>query len=231
MKNQTLYWNILTYTPWDRLQTDTLSKVRLMSILNVFDKYPIIGSKFFNDLNVNIKEYSHYTLYKTIKRIIDPYNKDYKIQNWNFLWAMDKQRRMYQLLFQKVKKNDKIMAVMVALAPLELIKLFSDYKKESILKTLSLLNNPKNISFMTLLFAQGKSIAEESQEFNISDKYLERIRFSKYLKEQPNVKGQWFPSFAPRCPICGSFMKELEGYRIGFRKLICPKCGYEKYKK
>ncbi len=231
MKNQTLYWNLLTYTPWDRLQTETLSKVRLMSILNIFDKYPIIGSNFFTDLNINIKEYSHYTFYKTIKRIIDPHNKDYTIQNWNFLWAQDKQRRMYQFLFQKVKKNDKIMAVLVALAPLELVKLFSIHKKESIIKTLSLLNNPNNISFLTLLYAQGKSIAEESKDFNIADKFLERIRFSNFLKEQPNVKGQWFPNYAPKCPICGSFMKELEGYRIGFGKLICPKCGYEKNKK
>ncbi|TXT67235.1 MAG: hypothetical protein BAJALOKI1v1_140003 [Promethearchaeota archaeon] len=225
-----LYWEVYTYTPWDRLNSQTLSKVRLMSILNVFDKYPLIGLRFFNDLKANIQQYPHYTFYNTIKRIVDPKNKDYTIQNWNFVWAMDKEKRLYQFLFQKMKRNNEMMAALVALAPLELVKLFSTHKKEAILKTLSLLNNHKTLSFATLLEAQGKSLAEESQEFTIDNKSLQRIQFSNYLKQQPNIQGQWFPHFSPKCPICGTFMKELEAYRIGFGKLICPQCGYEKYK-
>jgi hypothetical protein len=232
MKNQDLFWNLYTYTPWDKKAANVISNIHLMSILKVFDKYPLIGSRFFDDIKLNIKNHSHYSFYKTIKRIINPQQKDYKIQAWNFIWAMDKKKRMYQFLFQKVKKDKKIMAVLVALAPMELVKLFSTHRKEGILKTLSLLTNPENMSFLTLLYPQGKSMAEESQKFNVADKNLDKIRFSNYLKQQPNVQGQWFPTFSPKCPVCGSIMKELDGYRVGFKrlKLVCPKCGYEKNK-
>ena len=64
---------------------------------------------------------------KTIKRIVGPQNEDYDISNWSFIWAFDKDMRMYQFLFQYVIEEEKSHAVLVALAPPELAKLFSKY--------------------------------------------------------------------------------------------------------
>lgn len=163
---------------------------------------------------------------ESIKRVTGPKNEDYDISNWNFLWAFDDQNRMFQFLFQKVEEQ----GILVGLAPPELSKLFSDHGKGAILRTLSLLTKPSKIKFLTVLGPKGKSIAEGQQLFQANKNYLEKLNYLRALKDVPNIQGDWYPSYDPRCPICNSFMSEIKDYRIGFGKLVCPQCGYEKTK-
>ncbi len=117
---------------------------------------------------------------------------------------------------------------MVALAPPELGKLFSQHKEEAILRTLSLLNNPKKMKFLMILAPKGKSIAEEQQFFNINKGVLDKLKFEEILKQKPNIKGQWFPEYSPRCPNCNKLITEIKGFNVGVLKIKCPYCGYQK---
>ncbi|MFX0004875.1 MAG: hypothetical protein ACFE9C_12820 [Candidatus Hodarchaeota archaeon] len=218
------FFKIYTLTPWDSLNSKVLSEVKLYSLKNIFKKFPVIEPEFFDDILSNLYKFEHYSWYESIKRIVGPNAEDYDIKLWNFLWGMDTDRRIYQLLIQKVEER----AILVALAPPELVKLFKEYKKEAILRILSLLNNPNKMKFMMVLAPKGKSIAEEQQLLQINKKDLERLKFNKMLKQMPNINGQWFPIFEAKCPICNGMLTEIKDYGIGFGKLVCPKCKYEK---
>ncbi|MBD3195709.1 MAG: hypothetical protein GF317_11670 [Candidatus Lokiarchaeota archaeon] len=223
------FFTIYTYTPWDNLNNNKLSKVRLLSLLSLFNKYPVIEPEFFDDLQSNIHRNKNYSQIKSIKRIVGPNKEDYIIKDWNFLWAMDLQKRIYQILFQKTGP-DNASGIFAAIAPPELAKLLSQHKKEALLRIFSLLNNPEKLKFVLLLKAKGKSIAEEQQKFDIKDENLEKMKIMEYLKTIPNVDGQWFPNFAPKCPVCNAQLTSIKGYRVGFGKLVCSRCGYEKNK-
>ena len=125
----TQFFKVYTYTPWEKLSGMNLVKVRLMLILEIFKKYPIIEGSFFEDLKLNIQKHPHYINIQSIRRIIGPKSEDYSIQNWNLIWAMDYKNRIYQFLFQKIKNNSEIQGILVALAPPELAQLFSKHKK------------------------------------------------------------------------------------------------------
>jgi hypothetical protein len=84
------------------------------------------------------------------------------------------------------------------------------------------------MKFLIVLVPKGKSIAEEQQLLPISESKLDNLKFINTLKKMPNIKGEWFPSFDPRCPVCKGIMTELKDYKLGFKKLVCPQCGYEK---
>ena len=68
-------------------------------------------------------------------------------------------------------------ATLVALAPPELGKLFDQYKKEAILRSLSLLNNPKKMKFLMVLAPKGKSVAEDQQLLQVNKNDLEKFKF------------------------------------------------------
>ena len=221
------FFIIHTLTPWDELGTEQLSQVRLLSLKSVFKSYPVVEQTFFDDLFSKIGDYVHYSKMKTIKRIVGPQNEDYDISNWSFIWAFDKERRVYQFLFQNVIEEEESQAVLVALAPPEIAKLFSKHGKGAILRTLSILNDPSTINFLMVLYAKGKSISEEQQALTFNKRYLERLKQADLLSKMPNIQGQWFPSFQPRCPVCNAFMT-VNGYKVVFGKSICPKCGYGK---
>ena len=220
------FFMVYTETPWDNLNTNKLTQIRVLSFNNILKRYPVIEPSFFDDLNSKILKNNHYMWVQSIKRIIGPKNEDYDITNWNFLWAFDDQRRMFQFLFQKVEEQ----GILVGLAPPELSKLFSDHGKGAILRTFSLLTNPSKMKFLMVLGPRGKSIAEGQQLFQADKNYFEKLNYLKTLKDVPNIQGDWYPSFDPRCPICNSFMSEIKDYRIGFGKLVCPQCGHKKMK-
>ena len=220
------FFMVYTETPWDNLNTNKLTQIRVLSLNNILKRYPVIEPSFFDDLNSKILKNNHYMWVQSIKRIIGPKNEDYDISNWNFIYAFDDQRRIFQFLFQKVEEQ----GILVGLAPPELSKLFSDHGKGAILRILSLLTNPSKMKFLMVLGPRGKSIAEGQQLFQADKNYLEKLDYLKALKDVPNIQGDWYPSFDPRCPICNSFMSEIKDYRIGFGKLVCPQCGHKKMK-
>ncbi|MFX1411853.1 MAG: hypothetical protein ACFFA6_16020 [Promethearchaeota archaeon] len=222
------FFRVFTLTPWDSLNLKTLAEVKLYSLKNIFKSFPVIEPEFFDDLLSNLYKFDHYSLIESVKRIVGPENEDYDIKPWNFIWGMDNERRIFQFLFQKVKNELKgSQATLVALAPPELGKLFTQYKKEAIHRTLSLLNNPKNMKFLMVLAPKGKSVAEEQQLLQINKKDLEKFKFKEMLKQIPNIKGQWFPEYSPRCPNCQKLITQIKGFNVGLIKFICPYCGYQ----
>ncbi|NVM36353.1 MAG: hypothetical protein HWN81_12215 [Candidatus Lokiarchaeota archaeon] len=223
------FFSIFTLTPWDSLNLKTLTEVKLYSLKNIFKTFPVIEPEFFDDLLSNLYKFNHYSLIESIKRIVGPKNEDYDIKLWNFVWGMDSERRIFQFLFQKVTNELKgSQATLVALAPPELSKLFNQYKKEAILRTLSLLNTPQKMKFVMVLAPQGKSIFEEQQLLHVSKKDLEKLKFNTILKQMPNIKGQWFIANSPCCPSCKKEITEIKGLNVGFLKFTCPYCGYQK---
>ncbi len=222
------FFSIYVHTPWDKLSNNNLTPVKLISLKSIFKTYPVIEPSFFNDLSSNLSKYNHYSWYESIKRIVGPNKEDYDIKDWNFIWAIDKERRMYQFLFQKITSDKDSQRVLVALAPSELGKLFVQYKRDAILRTFSLINNPEKTKFLIVLTPKGKSIAEEQQLIRVNKQDLDTMQFINLLKKMPNIKGQWFPSFEPKCPICNEILTVIKDYKVGFGKLICPRCGYEK---
>ena len=224
------FFSVFTNTPWENLNSDVITEVRLLSLKSIYKEYPVIEPEFFDDLSRNISKNRHYSWIQSIRRIMGPNKEDYKIQNWNFIWAMDRENRMFQFLFQKIEQHNKSQAVLVGLAPPELGKLFSEYEEDAILRTLSLLNNPSKMQFLITLAPKGKSIAEEQQPLHINKKNLEKIKFVNMLKKMPNIQGKWFFSQEPKCPICNGLMKEMTDYQFTSVKLICSKCGYERKK-
>ena len=218
------FFKIYTLTPWDSLNLNALAEVKLYSLKNIFKTFPIIEPEFLDDILSNLYKFKHYSWIESIKRIVGPKAEDYDIKPWNLLWGMDNERRIYQLLMQKSEEK----AILVALAPPELGKLFKQFKKEAILRTLSLLNNPHKMKFLMVLAPKGKSIAEEQQLLQINRKDLEKLKFVDMLKQMPNIKGQWFPEYSPRCPNCNNLITEIKGFNVGLLKFICPYCGYKK---
>jgi len=223
-------FSVFVYAPWDKLKTKKLTEIRLLSLKSVFEKYPVVEPKFFEDLSKNINKNMHYSWFECIRRIVGPDKVDYNIQNWNIIWAMDLDNRIYQFLFQKVEKSDESQAVMVGLAPPELGKLFSEYKNDAILRILSVLNNPKKIKFLMGLAPKGISLALEQQLIKANESERDKIEFVKSLKEMPNIQGQWFFPRNPMCPVCKELLVEKMDDVKELQMLVCPKCGYERKK-
>ncbi|MBY9018721.1 MAG: hypothetical protein KGD66_07805 [Candidatus Lokiarchaeota archaeon] len=223
-------FSVFVYAPWDKLKTNKLTEIRLLSLKSIFEKYPVIEPKFFDDLSENINKNMHYSWFDCIKRIVGPDKEDYEIQSWNIIWAMDTDNRMYQFLFQKVEDSEASQALMVGLAPPELGKLFSEYNDDAILRILSMLNNQKKIKFLMGLAPKGISLAEEQQLIQANKNDPDKIKFVNSLKEMPNIQGQWFFPRNPMCPVCKGLLIENMDYVKGYQKLLCPQCGYERKK-
>jgi len=221
------FFSVFTYTPWDSLNTKVLTEVKLLSLKNIIKTFPVIEPGFFDDLRSNMYKYSHYSWVESIKRIVGPKNEDYDIKPWVFIWGMDYESRMFQFLIQKVEESKDSQAVLVALAPPELAKLFEEYKEGAILRILSLLNNPKKMKFLMVLGPKGKSIAEEQQLLQINKADLEKLKFVNTLKQMPNIRGQWFPTFDVKCPICNNPLTQVYSPEVGLK---CKTCGFKKVK-
>jgi len=221
------FFNVKLFTPWDSLNSKALTQVKLFSLKNIFKTFPVIEPEFFDDILSNLYKYKHYSWIQCIKRIVGPDDEDYDISSFNFLWAYDDQNRMYQFLFQKIEEKEGSQAILAALAPPELGKLFNQYKEDAILRILSLLNNPEKLKFLMVLAPKGKSIAEELQLIQVGKKDLEKLKFNAMLNQMPNIKGQWFPEYSPRCPSCNKVIVDIKGFNVGLLKLKCPYCGHQ----
>jgi hypothetical protein len=222
------FFTVYTYTPWDSHNTNVITEVKLLSLKNIIKTFAVIEPGFFDDLRSNMYKYNHYSWSECIKRIVGTKNEDYDIKPWVFIWGMDLEGRFFQFLIQKIIQESKdSQAILVALAPPELAKLFEQYKEGAILRTLSLLNTPKKIKFLMVLAPKGKSIAEEQQLLKINKQDLERLKFVNTLKQMPNIKGQWFPTYDVKCPNCYGPLTEVYTHEVG---LICKRCGFKRVK-
>ncbi len=131
------FFNVKLFTPWDSLNSKALTQVKLFSLKNIFKTFPVIEPEFFDDILSNLYKFRHYSWNECIKRIVGPNDEDYDLSSFDFIWAYDDQNRMYQFLFQKIEKEETSQAILAALAPPELGKLFKHHKDEAILRTLT----------------------------------------------------------------------------------------------
>ena len=222
------FFSVFAYTPWDNLNTEVLSEVKLLSLKSLIKTFPVVEPGFFDDLRSNMYKFNHYSWMECIKRIVGPNNEDYDIKPWIFIWGMDHEGRMFQFLIQKTYEESKdSQTVLVALAPPELVRLFEEHREGAILRTLSLLNNPKRMKFLIVLGPKGKSIAEEQQLLQINKQDLERLKFVSNLKHMHNIKGQWFPTYDVKCPICNGPLTQVYAPEVGLK---CKTCGFKKVK-
>ncbi len=222
------FFSVYTFTPWDGLNLKQLTQVKLISLKTIFKTFPVVEQAFLEDIISNIYNQAHYTWNNSIKRIVGVANEDYNISAFNFIWAIDDQNRMYQFLFQKLEEKENSQAILVALAPPELVKLLSEFKRKALHRILSLLNKPSNIKFLMVLAPKGKSIVEERQLLTIDKKQLDKLNYINKLKNKPNIQGNWFPEFKIQCPVCKEKITGVGVSSIDFGSVICPYCGYKK---
>ncbi|HDZ17329.1 hypothetical protein LCGC14_1407610 [marine sediment metagenome] len=222
------FFSLYTFTPWDRLNSKKLAQIKLLSLKTIFKRFPVVEQAFFEDITSNIYKKTQYTWMRVIKRIVGPDGEDYNISSFNFIWAIDDQNRMYQLLFQKLGEKQNSQAILVALAPPELGNLLSEFKREAFHRILSLLNKPSNVKFLMVLAPKGKSVAEELQLLKVNKNYQEKFDHINQLKNMPNIQGQWFPTSKPKCPKCKEILSEDQVYSIGVGQSCCPNCGFRK---
>ncbi|KKM88789.1 hypothetical protein LCGC14_1255190 [marine sediment metagenome] len=222
------FFSVYTLTPWDGLNLKQVTQVKLISLKTIFKTFPVIEQAFLGEIISNIYSQTHYTWNNSIKRIVGVANEDYNISSFNFIWAIDDQNRMYQFLIQKLEEKENSQAILVALAPPELGKLLSEFKREALHRILSLLNKPSNIKFLMVLAPKGKSIVEEHQLLKIEKKYLDKLNYINKLKDTPNIQGNWFPEFKLQCPVCKEAITGVGVTSIDFGSVICPRCGYKK---
>jgi hypothetical protein len=221
------FFKLYTYTPWDGLSTKELVEVKVLSIKNIFNSFPIIEKEFFGDLLLNLTNYRNYSWFETIRRVVGPNKEDYDIKDWRFIWAIDNDNRMYQILLQKLEEKEKIsQSVLAAVAPPELVQLLSEYDKKAIQKILSLLNDPSQMKFLIYLTPKGKSIAEEYDLLKLNKAQLQQFDFLKSMVNKPNIAGQWFPTSQIICPKCNENITNLINYNLGSETLTCPRCSY-----
>ena len=97
------FFKVFTLTPWDSLNSDTLTEIKLFSLKNIFKTFPVIEPEFIDDLLSKLYKFKQYSWIECIKRIVGPNDEDYDITPWNFVWGMDNERRIYQLLLQKTE--------------------------------------------------------------------------------------------------------------------------------
>ncbi len=222
------FFSLYTFTPWDKLNSNKLTQIKLLSLKTFFKRFPVVEKAFFKDIISNIYNKPQYTWMRVIKRIVGPENEDYNISSFNFIWAIDDQNRMYQFLYQKLEEKENSQVVLVALAPPELGTLLSKFKKGALHRILSLLNKPSNIKFLTVLAPKGKSIAEELKLLKVNENYPEKFDYINQLKNVPNIQGQWFPTLKPKCPQCKGILTEDQVYNIRIGQSSCPNCGFRK---
>ncbi len=220
------FFYVKLFTPWDKLNSKKLTQIKLLSLKTIFKTFPVVEQAFFEDLISNIYEKTHYTWMRAIKRIIGTADEDYNISSFNFVWAIDDQNRMYQFLFQKLQEKENSQAILVALAPPELGKLLSEFKREALHRILSLLNNPSNIKFLMVLAPKEKSFIKEQQPLEVNNDYINKLNFINVLKNTPNIQGQWFPPINAKCPLCNGIITKFQDPKGGLGKKICTKCGF-----
>ncbi|MHA1507941.1 MAG: hypothetical protein ACTSO6_04470 [Promethearchaeota archaeon] len=76
-------FSVFVNAPWNKIKTKKLTEIRLLSLKSVFEKYPVVEPKFFEDLSENISKNMHYSWFECIRRIVGPDKEDYEIHMGN----------------------------------------------------------------------------------------------------------------------------------------------------
>ena len=213
---------IQTRTSWQKSAT----KVSLHPMREVMYPYPLIEKKFFEDLNILSRKHQQYNVEMGLLNIAGEGKKGLNPDFWILIWALDFRDRMFQILIERHPDYGGKGAI-AAVGPADLFEFFGSMKNNAILPTFTLINSPAKMKSVCVVVSRPKNYQERSKE---NTQYQSMGRFQNWInemKQTPNVKGQWFPSNAPTCPVCnGPIVGIADGYKIGFGMLVCPECGH-----
>jgi len=214
-------FKVITRTSW----APNYLTIELEDVYNIFSSYPLVSKKFFKDLVNNIERKNHYWAEAGFQEIIAN-GQRYEPHDWIFIWAIDFKDRLFWILFSRaVELGGR--GALAGIGPPEFTEFIKQFGKNSIIPTLTLINDPEKMKKVVVIVsnpieAKKPKINPELQQFKL---------WIDQLKMQKNVKGQWFPSFAPVCPVCNQKLVGLADYEVGFAQMICPNCGYQQKKK
>ncbi|MHA1341569.1 MAG: hypothetical protein ACTSRZ_16730 [Promethearchaeota archaeon] len=214
-------FRILTRVSW----APNVLTIDLIDLYKIFGAYPLVSKKFFKDLINNIERKSNYWAEAGFQEIISN-GKRYEPHEWIFLWAIDFRDRLFWILFSRSYELSGKGAI-AAVGPPEFAEFIKQTGKAAIVPTLTLINDPEKMKKVVVIVSNPK----EAKKPKLSPELLQFKAWVDQLKMQKNVKGQWFPSFAPVCPVCNEKMVGLADYEVGFAQMICPRCGYQQKKR
>ena len=213
---------------------NSIQKINLVGMSEIFGNYPLISSKFFDDLVLNMKNQTHYWAESGFQSLVmsntgyEP--KEYEPHEWIFLAATDFQNRAFHILFSRsIEMKGK--GAIAAIGPNEFAGFMKGTGKDAIVATLSLINDPTKMKSVAIVVSRPKDAKDKMVEAR--DKQ-DMARFQQWigkLNSDPNLDGQWFPTNDPICPNCNARMLGFADIRVGFVKMICPRCGKEMNKK
>ncbi|MHA2000793.1 MAG: hypothetical protein ACTSVU_01720 [Promethearchaeota archaeon] len=217
-----IMYYLQTKTSWQK----TPIKLELHDMNDAITPYPLIESAFFEDMNTLCRKNNHYVVEMGLLHLVNQTQKELNPDLWILIWGKDFKDRIFQILIERPSDYGGRGAI-AAIGPNDLLEFFSSMKRNAILPTLTLLSSPEKMKAVYIIVSRPKSYNEKAKE---KQQLQGMARFKNWideLKRMPNKEGQWFPSNAPKCPICGGPIVGIaDEYRIGFGYMICPECGY-----
>ncbi|GAB4315291.1 MAG: hypothetical protein Kow0069_17080 [Promethearchaeota archaeon] len=215
-----MYWQAFVRPEWADPEEE-LEPVRLRDVRDVFDGYPKLDRRLLGDLRKLGRDDRRYLLEMALEKL-HARGQDVDPANWLLVWFVDFRRRPFFLLLER--EGDDVL--FVAAGPEEFVGFLREYHHDAIGPTFTLLTTPDMVKIAVVYTSKVKPPAYEVKRR--LEKYAEVQAIVERLRATPNVEGQWFPNFAPTCPVCNEVLVGLEDARVGFGRLVCPRCGYHK---
>jgi hypothetical protein len=213
-------WQLKLQARWNKAP----EFLELTDAKKILGAYPKIEAKFVGDLKQYAKTASNYVIESAILELHTPAGLTVQPENWLLVLGTDSENRPYHFLIEKEKAG----YIISAIGPQDFTNFVSETGKPAIGPILALLASPKKIRVLLVYVSYQTKPAWKPEELPTTKTPF--LQWAQDLKNTPNVNGQWFPSFAPLCPVCNNPLVGLEQYKVGFGQLTCPRCGYKKSK-
>jgi hypothetical protein len=218
-------YQVLTQTSWQAQPV----QLNLTEIREAISPYPLIERQFFDDIMSLCHSQQHYVAEMGLLQVLSPEKKELNADFWILVWGVDFRDRIFQILIERHPDHQGKGAIAAA-GPLDFFEFLSSMKQNAILPTLTLLASTNKMKTLAVIVSKPKNYQEKAKEKQ-SVQALDRFQgWINTLKATPNVRGQWFPSAKPLCPICNEPLLEFNGVEVGFgmKQLVCPRCGATK---
>jgi hypothetical protein len=213
-------YTLATRTSWQKKPT----KFQIHDIRHALKTFPVIEQKFFDDLIELCRKKEHYFVEMGLIQLAFEKQKILNTDFWILIWATDFKDRLFQLLIERhPETNGK--GSLAGVSPPDFLEFISSMKKNAILPTLSLINSPDKMKSVGVIVSRPKGY-DPTQKTKVNQQALNQFgNWINNLKSTPNLKGKWFPSSGPPCPICQGNLVELHGPDPGMKSLVCTQCG------
>lgn len=220
-------FTLSTRTSWQKEPT----RIDLENLKEIIYPYPLIEGKFFEDLTQLCRTQEKYYVEMGLLSVFGENKQNLNPDTWILIWALDFKDRMFQLLIDRNTQH-KGKGAIAAVGPADLGEFFAKMKTNAILPLLTLINSPDKMKSVGVIVSRPRSYKDKAKEKQEFQAYARFQNWIAQLKATPNKEGQWFPSSAPKCPVCGNPLVGIQdNYRIGFGYMICPECGHSERRK